>query len=80
MQYEVESKLTSDKDTEDKDMDTKTRAHQQPSLEGETPVLTALNTENVPTSNFSVKKFNCHSILLVIVLISRTPRFNKNEN
>ncbi len=52
MQYEVDSKLASDKDTEDKDMDTKTRAHQQPSLEGETPVLTALSAENIPTSNF----------------------------
>jgi hypothetical protein len=52
LQYEVDSKLASDKDTEDKDMDTKTRAHQQPSLEGETPVLTALSAENIPTSNF----------------------------
>ena len=52
MQYEVDSKLASDKDTEDKDMDTKTRAHQQPSLEGETPVLPAFSAENIPTSNF----------------------------
>ena len=52
LQYEVDSKLASDKDTEDKDMDTKTRAHQQPSLEGETPVLPAFSAENIPTSNF----------------------------
>lgn len=48
LQYEVDSKLTSDKDAEDKDVDTKVRAHQQPSVEGDMPVSTV--TDNIPTS------------------------------
>lgn len=51
LQYEVDSKLTSDKDAEDKDVDTKVRAHQQPSLEGDMPVSTV--ADNIPTSNFN---------------------------
>jgi hypothetical protein len=67
LQYEVDSKLTSEKDTEDKDVDIKTRAHQQPSLEGDTPVTTALSAENIPTSNFSEKAEIVHLILLFTI-------------
>lgn len=50
-QYEVDSKLVNDKEPEEKDMDHKTRAHQQVSLEGgDAPTLNVL--ESVPNSKF----------------------------
>lgn len=61
LEDEVDSKLTSDKDAEDKDVDTKVRAHQQPSLEGDMPVSTV--ADNIPTKRQDSTKLKANSIL-----------------
>ncbi len=54
-QYEVDSsKPTNEREPEEKDTDSKTRAHQQPSLEGESMPVASTVESSVPNSNLSL--------------------------